>query len=193
MDDALNRCVEDACLNAWPALKEIFYDGWLIRLAEGHTRRTNSVNVLHAGVLPIAEKIAHCEQLYAAHGLPVIFRLRSTDDPALEQALASRGYRIEFLPIEVQPRLGKSTVSVATGFQTILLVLRLASLFNPLRVFLPLSLSFILLGTGWAIPYLLDGEGITVAAMLAFLTGVTLFGMGLICDQVAQLRLERHE
>jgi ribosomal protein S18 acetylase RimI-like enzyme len=95
MDDKLNRCVEDACLNAWPALKEIFYDGWLIRLAEGHTRRTNSVNVLHAGVLPIAEKIAHCERLYAAHGLPVIFRLRSTDDPALEQALASRGYGAE--------------------------------------------------------------------------------------------------
>jgi hypothetical protein len=29
--------------------------------------------------------------------------------------------------------------------------------------------------------------------MLAFLTGVTLFGLGLICDQVAQLRLERFE
>jgi glycosyltransferase involved in cell wall biosynthesis len=108
-------------------------------------------------------------------------------------ALASRGYRIEFLPIEVEPRVGKSTVSVATGFQTILLVLRLASLFNPLRVFLPLSMFFIVAGVVWAVPYLLDGQGITVAAMLAFLTGVTLFGLGLICDQVAQLRLERFE
>lgn len=95
MDDKLNRCVEDACLNAWPALKEIFYDGWLIRLAEGHTRRTNSVNVLHAGVTPMDEKIAHCERLYGAHGLPAIFRIRSTDDPALERVLASRGYGAE--------------------------------------------------------------------------------------------------
>lgn len=95
MDDQLNRCVEDACLNAWPALKEIFYDGWLIRLAEGHTRRTNSVNVLHAGAMPIDEKIAHCERLYDAHGLPAIFRIRSTDDPVLERALASRGYGAE--------------------------------------------------------------------------------------------------
>ena len=70
---------------------------------------------------------------------------------------------------------------------------RLASLFNPLRVFLPLSLLFIIGGTAWTIPYLIDGQGITVAAMLAVLTGVTLFGMGLICDQVAQLRLERFE
>lgn len=108
-------------------------------------------------------------------------------------ALASRGYRIEFVPIRVERRVGKSTVSVATGFQTILLVLRLASLFNPLRVFLPLSFFFIIGGVLWTIPYLLDGQGITVAAMLSVLTGVTLFGLGLICDQVAQLRLERFE
>jgi glycosyltransferase involved in cell wall biosynthesis len=108
-------------------------------------------------------------------------------------ALASRGYRIDFVPIRVERRVGKSTVSVATGFQTILLVLRLASLFNPLRVFLPLSFSFIIGGSLWAIPYLLNGEGLTVLAMLSVLTGVTLFGLGLICDQVAQLRLERFE
>ncbi|HVZ32379.1 MAG TPA: glycosyltransferase family 2 protein [Polyangiaceae bacterium] len=108
-------------------------------------------------------------------------------------ALASRGYRIEFVPIQVERRIGKSSVSVATGFQTILLILRLASLFNPLRVFLPLSFFFIVGGSLWTIPYLLDGQGITVAAMLAVLTGVTLFGLGLICDQVAQLRLERFE
>jgi glycosyltransferase involved in cell wall biosynthesis len=108
-------------------------------------------------------------------------------------ALASRGYRVEFVPIHVERRIGKSSVSVATGFQTILLILRLASLFNPLRVFLPLSFLFIVGGSLWTIPYLLDGQGITVAAMLAVLTGVTLFGLGLICDQVAQLRLERFE
>jgi glycosyltransferase involved in cell wall biosynthesis len=108
-------------------------------------------------------------------------------------ALASRGYRVEFVPIQVQRRVGKSSVSVATGFQTILLILRLASLFNPLRVFLPLALLFIVGGAVWTVPYLLRGQGVTVAAMLSVLTGVTLFGLGLICDQVAQLRLERFE
>ena len=48
--------VEDVCLNAWPALQEIHYDGWLIRLADGQTRRTNSVNVLHDGSLPARRK-----------------------------------------------------------------------------------------------------------------------------------------
>ena len=43
------------------------------------------------------------------------------------------------------------------------------------------------------VSYVLEGEGITVASMLAILTGVLLFALGLICDQVAQLRLERYE
>ncbi len=108
-------------------------------------------------------------------------------------ALASRGYLVEFVPIQVEKRVGKSMVSVSTGFQTILLVLRLASLFNPLRVFLPLAMLFIVFGIGWTVPYMINGQGLTVAAMLSILTGVLLFGLGLVCDQVAQLRLDRYE
>ena len=85
--------VEEVCLNAWPALQEIHYDGWLIRLADGQTRRTNSVNVINAGSRPLDEKIAFCEEVYRRHDLACHFRLLSTADGALEQALAVRGYR----------------------------------------------------------------------------------------------------
>jgi N-acetylglutamate synthase len=95
MDPKLNQSVEEACLNAWPALQEILFDGWLIRLAEGQTRRTNSVNVIGPGYRPLDEKIETCERLYRAHGLPPLFRIRSDADPALEQALDARGYRAE--------------------------------------------------------------------------------------------------
>jgi glycosyltransferase involved in cell wall biosynthesis len=108
-------------------------------------------------------------------------------------ALLSRNYAVQFVPIQVERRIGKSMVNVKAGFQAILLVLRLASLFNPLRIFLPISMLSILVGIAWAVPYVIQGEGITVAAMLSFLTGVILFGLGLICDQVASLRLERYE
>jgi glycosyltransferase involved in cell wall biosynthesis len=108
-------------------------------------------------------------------------------------ALASRGYKVDFVPIKVEKRIGTSTVSVRTGFQTILLILRLASLFNPLRIFLPLSFVSFFAGVAWAIPYLLRHQGLTVASMLLLVTSVLLFALGLICDQVAQLRLERYE
>jgi N-acetylglutamate synthase len=91
----LHAQVEETCMNAWPALKEIFYDGWLIRLANGATRRTNSVNVIGPGRRPIAEKIAYCEAIYRSHGQPSYFRLLSHAEPELERALDMRGYRAE--------------------------------------------------------------------------------------------------
>ena len=93
--DSLSASAEEACLNAWPALKEIFYDGWLIRLADGETRRTNSVNVIGRGRHAMDDKIAYCESVYRTHGLPAYFRIRSTDDPLLEDALIARGFRAE--------------------------------------------------------------------------------------------------
>jgi GNAT superfamily N-acetyltransferase len=87
--------VEEVCLNAWPALQEIHYDGWLIRLADGQTRRTNSVNALGRGTRPLDEKIAYCEDVYRRHGLPACFRLLSNASGELESALAARGYEAE--------------------------------------------------------------------------------------------------
>ena len=87
--------VEEVCLNAWPALQEIHYDGWLIRLADGQTRRTNSVNALAAGSRPLDEKIRYCEAVYRRHDLPPCFRILSSAPHELEEALDARGYRAE--------------------------------------------------------------------------------------------------
>jgi hypothetical protein len=67
-DIHLAKRVEEACLNGWPALREVVFDGWLIRLANGHTRRTNSVNLLSPGALPLDHKIRYCETVYTAQG-----------------------------------------------------------------------------------------------------------------------------
>ena len=111
----------------------------------------------------------------------------------ITMALLSRGYNITYVPIQVEKRVGKSTVSLKTGFDTIVLVLRLAALFNPLRLFLPISLVVGLIGIIWGIPYALDGRGVSIAAMLASMTAILLFGLGILCDQISQLRLERFE
>jgi N-acetylglutamate synthase len=89
---ALAARVEEVCLNAWPAPQEIHYDGWLIRLADGQTRRSNSVNILRDGVLPVAEKIDACERVYRRHGLASHFRMLSTGSRAIDAVLEARGY-----------------------------------------------------------------------------------------------------
>ena len=107
--------------------------------------------------------------------------------------LINRGYNVSYVPIAVQARQGKSTVSLGTGFDAILLILRLIMLLAPLRIFLPLSALSVLAGTAWAIPYLLDRRGLTVVSLLLIINGVLIFLVGLLADQIAELRKERFE
>lgn len=87
--------VEEACLNAWPALQEVHYDGWLLRLADGKTRRTNSVNVLRHGSRSLPEKIAFCEDFYRRQQATPCFRILSTAEDGLDAELDARGYASE--------------------------------------------------------------------------------------------------
>lgn len=113
----------------------------------------------------------------------------------ITMALHSRGYRVGYVPIEVQKRKdsGAGTVSVRTGLDTIILILRLSTLFNPLRIFLPASFMIASVGVLWGIPYALAGRGVSVGSMLAVSIAVLLFALGLISDQISALRLEKFE
>lgn len=92
------RILEEHALNAWPAHQTLLYDGWVLRFAEGYTRRANSVNPLYDGRLATDEKIAYCETFYAAQGLPTIFKMTPAVQPAtLDAQLGARGYRKEAL------------------------------------------------------------------------------------------------
>jgi GNAT superfamily N-acetyltransferase len=88
------RRIEEAGLNSWPALQQLLFDGWVMRFAQGYTKRANSVTPLYPSLLPAAEKIVQCEQLYAQQHLPVTFRLTSFTEESqqLEHILAQRGY-----------------------------------------------------------------------------------------------------
>ena len=91
----LHRRLEEAAMNAWPALQQMLFDGWVLRFAQGYTKRANSVHPLFASSIAVLEKIVTCEQIYAAKGLPAVFRLTPFAAPAdLDQVLAQRGYHL---------------------------------------------------------------------------------------------------
>jgi GNAT superfamily N-acetyltransferase len=91
----LERRIEEAALNSWPALQQMHYDGWLLRFARGYTKRANSITPLYSSLLPLASKIDVCEYFYREKKLPTIFRLPSFLEtvPELDQLLEQRGYR----------------------------------------------------------------------------------------------------
>lgn len=93
------------------------------------------------------------------------------------------------LPITINPRMGgKSKINLNTAFETILEIVNIVIFFNPLRVFLPLSALFFLLGLGWGLPIALRGRGVSVGSLLAFsIAGISLL-LGLIAEQLSQIR-----
>jgi glycosyltransferase involved in cell wall biosynthesis len=95
-------------------------------------------------------------------------------------------------PIRISTRtMGQSTISILTAFETVIQVLNATVIFNPLRVFLPISIVCILAGLGWGIPIILLGRGVSVCAMLAIVTGLLFFVLGLLASQLSAIRMER--
>ncbi len=87
--------LEEAALTAWPALQQILYDGWLLRFADGYTKRANSVNALYPSTLDLDRKISRCEAAYAERNLPVIFRVTPHSQPdGLDERLEQRRYKV---------------------------------------------------------------------------------------------------
>jgi GNAT superfamily N-acetyltransferase len=92
-DDRTLSRVEEAGLNALQSQRQLFYDGWLLRVSPGNAKRARSVNAYFGSSLPVAAKIAYCEDVYARHGLPMLFRMTPFDQPAdLDRILGASGY-----------------------------------------------------------------------------------------------------
>ena len=93
MSDASALAIEEAGLNALQTQRQLFYDGWVLRVSPGKAKRARSVNAHFGSSLPLDAKIAHCERVYAERCLPALFRITPfVQPPGLDAALARRGY-----------------------------------------------------------------------------------------------------
>ena len=115
-------------------------------------------------------------------------------------AMLKSNRRMKWIPITVKRRVGKSTVrQLKHGPQTLMLLLRLAVLFEPLKVFLSvagfmfvlsiLSLAIDLFSAGG----IMQGGGLADTTVLLSIATIIVFMSGLLCDQVSALRREQHE
>ena len=88
------RYLEEISFNAHPSLQTQYYDGWILRFANGYSSRANSVNVIYPSTIDIKEKIEECEKRYFKCGLPCIFKVTDENADMLEGLLKDRGYEI---------------------------------------------------------------------------------------------------
>ena len=92
-------------------------------------------------------------------------------------------------PIRVRDRMaGRSTITTLTAFETVMEIVNIVVLFNPHRIFLPVAFLSVFLGVTWGLPIVLRGDGVSVGAMLAILTGIIFFFLGLLAEQISLIR-----
>jgi ribosomal protein S18 acetylase RimI-like enzyme len=96
------RNIEELSMSAWPAMQNLHYDGWVLRCADGYTKRANSVYPLYPSEIDVDEKIDFCESFYRDRILRSVFKLTQASTPAnLDARLEAHSYRMDS-PTSVQ-------------------------------------------------------------------------------------------
>ena len=119
------------------------------------------------------------------HLLPNGFSTPTTTTLAVLRA----GYNVIFLPIDARRRLGQSKIRLARdGASFILILLKVITIFSPLRIFLPISALAFAVGIVYGAVNLLVAGRIPNGAVVLLLFSVLVFLAGLISEQVSALR-----
>lgn len=109
-------------------------------------------------------------------------------------ALFRAGYTVKYQPFASPARIGKSKIRpLKDGFRFLLTLTRLAVLFVPLKIFLPVSILLMLSGGSYVVLELLISQRFSGFGGLIASMGLFLFMMGLIAEQIAMLRLINSE
>jgi len=122
-----------------------------------------------------------------AHLYPNGFSMSATST----LACLSAGYNVKFVPIKVHQRELNTSSKISVGrdgAKFLLLIFRIITLFNPMKIFFPISLVLFLLGTGYGLLYVIKIRHIPAGSLLLVLASLTIFFFGLLADQIACIR-----
>lgn len=112
----------------------------------------------------------------------------------LTLSLLKSGHSLKYETIQISKRLGKSKIRLfSDGFRFLVIIFKIATFFSPLKIFLPFSWLFFAMGlANYSYTYYMSYQ-FTSMSLLMFIAGFLFFLLGLISEQIAQLRLDRTE
>ncbi|ALP35991.1 acetyltransferase [Paenibacillus sp. IHB B 3084] len=89
------KMIEELSLNNWQPLSTLLYDGWILRFADGYTKRANSINPIHYSTFDLDHKIEECENLFSDRNLPATYKITPFIHPEhLDRILEEKGYSL---------------------------------------------------------------------------------------------------
>jgi glycosyltransferase involved in cell wall biosynthesis len=110
----------------------------------------------------------------------------------ITMAFLRAGYPIKFESIPVARRIGKSHIRpVRDGVRFMVIIFKIATLYSPLKIFLPISAGFFATGLGWYVYTFLTTGRFTNMSMLLLSASVIVFLIGLISEQITALTYSR--
>jgi glycosyltransferase involved in cell wall biosynthesis len=121
------------------------------------------------------------------HLLPNGFSTPTTTTLAFIKA----GHNVTFEPTNARPRVGASKIRLARdGAKFLVIILKIVTIFSPLRVFLPIAAAAFVLGVSYGIWNVAVHSRIPNGAVLLILFSVVVFLVGLVSEQISALRTE---
>jgi len=121
------------------------------------------------------------------HLLPNGFSAPTTTTLAFIKA----GYNVGFEPTEARLRVGSSKIRLARdGAKFLMIILKIVTIYSPLRIFIPISAASLVVGTGYAVWTIATQRHITNSSVLLIMLAVVVFLVGLVSEQISALRFE---
>ena len=124
------------------------------------------------------------------HLLPNGFSYPTTSTMAFFRS----AYPVAYLPIKAAQRIGKSHIKpLRDGLRFLLIIFKIATLYSPLKLFVPASALFFVLGmVNYAWTYLHEGR-LTNMSTLMWSAAVIVFLIGLVSEQITALTYRRDD
>ena len=112
----------------------------------------------------------------------------------ITMALMRAGLPVAFVPIEAAKRLGRSHIRpLRDGIRFLVIIFKIATLYSPLKLFLPASAVFFVTGLGYyAYTFATQGR-FTNMSLLLFSAAVIIFLIGLVSEQITALNYKGTE
>ncbi len=133
-------------------------------------------------------RAARREQLLEfLHLLPNGFSTPTTTTLAFIKA----GYSVRFEPVDAAQRAGVSKIRLGSdGVHFFLILLKVITIFSPLRLFVPISAGAFVVGAGYGIWTVVTQSHVTNSSVLLIVLSVVILLVGLVSEQISSLRFE---
>ena len=121
------------------------------------------------------------------HLLPNGFSTPTTTTLAFMKA----GYSVRFEPVDAAQRCGPSNIRLGPdGVRFFMILLKVITIFSPLRIFLPVSFVAFLVGAAYAVWTIFTQAHVTNSSVLLIVLSVVILLVGLVSEQISSLRFE---